>query len=133
MKKLLAILMVALMVFSFAGCMFSKGNAVKAYVEANREELLASFEEGIAQSAGMECTSDITVEGNGFIIDVNLEDLDDLPQETKDAMQTTYDSLDGAFDGMLDDLKTEIPEIEYFTINVNEKDGDLIASITAGE
>ena len=132
MKKLLAILMVVLMVFSFAGCMFSKDNAVKTYVEAHREELITSFEQGVA-SSGMECTSDIKVDGNGFILDVNFADLEDVPQETKDAMQSAYDSLESTFDEMLKELQGQIPEREYFTININEKDGDLIASFTAGK
>ena len=111
-----------------------KQNAsIKSYINANKDELLESMEDSFATSSGLTCTSDIEVIGNGFVIYININELDDVDKATKDAMQDAYDALDSTFEGMLDSLKTELEEIEYFEIKVCDVDGDVLATIHAGE
>lgn len=111
-----------------------KQNAsIKSYINANKDELLESMEDSFATSSGLTCTSDIEVIGNGFVIYININELDDVDKATKDAMQDAYDALDSTFEGMLDSLKTELEEIEYFEIQVCDVDGDVLATIHAGE
>ena len=111
-----------------------KQNAsIQSYINANKDELLESMEDSFATSSGLTCTSDIEVIGNGFVIYININELDDVDKATKDAMQDAYDALDSTFEGMLDSLKTELEEIEYFEIQVCDVDGDVLATIHAGE
>jgi hypothetical protein len=79
----------------------------------------------------MTCSSSIEVEGRGFIISININELDDISPEIKNQMQTTFDALQSTFDGMLKDIQAELPVLEYFTMRVCEKDGDVIATISA--
>ncbi len=145
MKKLLAIMLAVLMLFALGACgddsdKFGEGektpvteeeSAVAKYVEENKYTLISSMEESFAKSSGMTCTSSINTIGNGFVISININELDNVDSDTKLQMQSAYDSMSGTFDGMLIDLKKEIPEIEYFAIRVCEKDGDLLAEIRA--
>ena len=133
MKKLLAIVMALVLVFSLSACFGGSENKVQTYVDAHRDELLNTFESSFATSSGMTCTSDITVEGNGFIISININELNDVADDIKTAMQDAYDGMDSTFEGALKDMQTELPELEYFTIRVCEADGDLIATIHAGK
>ena len=109
----------------------NNSSAVKDYVEANKYTILSSMEQSFATSSGMTCTSSIDVQGNGFIIKLNINELDNIDSATKAQMQSAYDSMSGTFSGMLDDMKKEIPELEYFKIQVCEVDGDLLATINA--
>ncbi|MBE6713642.1 MAG: hypothetical protein E7580_09085 [Ruminococcaceae bacterium] len=109
----------------------SNGKKIKEYVEENEEELLEAFESSFASSSGLTCTSSVEVEGNGFIIYVNINELEDLDNDMKKQMQEAYDSAEDYFDLLLDQLQDEVPEIEYFKIVVCEKDGDPIATIEA--
>ena len=106
---------------------------IKNFIEENEDELLGAMEESFATSSGMTCTSSIKVEGNGFIIKININELDNIDAETKQAMKDAYDSMDSTFDALLDNMKTELPELEYFEIDVCEKDGDLLAPIVVGD
>ena len=108
------------------------GASVAQYIEENKADLLATFESSFATSSGMTCTSDIKVKGNGFIIDININELEDVPDETKEQIQDVYDSMGSSLDASLEAMQLEIPELEYYTINVREKDGDLVAALTIG-
>ena len=110
----------------------SAGPTVEEFVNANKADLLSSMEESFASASGYTCTSDIRVEGNGFIISININELNDIDQNTKDQMQSTYDGMGDTFVGLLTDLQQLVPSLEYYTILVNEVDGDNLATITAG-
>lgn len=110
----------------------SAGPTVEEFVNTNKADLLSSMEDSFASSSGYTCTSDIRVEGNGFIISININELNDVDQATKDQLQTTYDGMGDTFTGLLTDLQTMVPSLEYYTIEVNEVDGDNLATITAG-
>ena len=103
------------------------------YVEEQGDTFLSAMESSFATSSGMTCESDMEVVGNGFVVTIKINELDELPEETKKAMQDAYDALDESFDESLEMMQTELPELEYYEVNVCEKDGDLIATIHAGE
>ena len=46
-------------------------------------------------------------------------------------MQEGFNSVQGSFDVLLDDLQEEVPEAKHLTLKICEKDGDLIAKIVA--
>lgn len=108
-------------------------SAIEEYVEANRDLLIGSMESSFAGSSGMTCSSDIYVEGMGFVIILNINELDELDEETKQMMQDIYDGMDATFEEALTTFQTELPDLEYFEVQVCEVDGDLIATILAGE
>lgn len=128
MKRALTLILVIVMVCSFAAC-GEKGNPIVAYMEKNGDDLLETMEDSFATSSGMTCTSDWEVKGNGLIVNININELEDLDDEVKNLMQEAYDSMGSYFDGTLKMMQKDIPELEYFTLNVCEKDGDLIATI----
>ena len=139
MKKVLSLILVAVLCLSLVACGGKKQEssgpnaAVVEFVNENKSELLESMEESFATSSGMTCTSSIEVIGSGIVISININELDNIPQETKDLMQEVYDAMSGTFEGMLSDLQKEIPEVTFMQINVCEKDGDVLATIKAGK
>ena len=139
MKKVLSLILVAVLCLSLVACGGKKQEssgpnpAVVEYVNENKSVLLESMEESFATSSGMTCTSDIEVIGSGIVISININELDNIPRETKDLMQEVYDAMSGTFEGMLSDLQKEIPEVTFMQINVCEKDGDVLATIKAGK
>ena len=132
MKRILALTLTVLMVFALVACGSSKNNEkVEKYVEENKAELISTMEESFATSSGMTCSSSVEVEGSGFIITIKINELDDVDSDTKEQMQTAYDAMDGTFKDALEMMQSELPELEYFEVEVCEKDGDLIATIHA--
>ncbi len=156
MKKVLSLLLILVMVLSMAACGSKKNTegklpegtepqqttepsipetteaqltAIEKFVEENREELLSPMEESFATSSGMTCTSDVRAEGNGIIIDININELEGLGKAEKDLMQQSYNTASGIFGQMLVAYRQELPELEYMTINICEADGDVIATI----
>ena len=104
-----------------------------AWLEVNKAALLSAMEESFATSAGMTCTSNIELVGTGLVITININELENVPQATKDQMQTSYNSLSGEFETMLQQLQAEIPQLTSFTIVVGDKDGNPLATISAGQ
>lgn len=135
MKRVLSLILVLVMILSFAACSSEKDNsaAVKKYIDENGDDYLEALEYSFAASSGLTCKSDIEAVGNGFVSNIRINEFDDLPSDIKAQMQSAYDSMGSTFEGLLEDLQDECPEIEYFTINVCEQDGDIIAVITAGK
>lgn len=151
MKKVFALLLALTMLLSLAACGGDKKDSgsnagafepqqtqpqqtepkspVELYVEENKEALLASMEESFSGSSGMTCTSDLHVEGNGIIIDLNINELDDLTEDEKQEVQSLYDAMGSMYYEVLTECRTEIPELEFITMNIREVDGDLIAAL----
>lgn len=135
MKKALSLILVLVMICSFAACgnknnsTPDKNPAIVEYLEKNGDDLIAVMESSFATSSGMTCESDIEVIGNGFVVSIKINELQDVPEETKELMQDTYDSMGSAFDSTLEQMQKELPELEYWTIKVCEKDGDVLATI----
>ena len=130
MKKIFAIALVLVMMLSLVACgNDSKSDKVKAYVEDNKAALLSSMEQSFASSSGMTCTSSIRVDGCGIVIDININELDGMGDAEKKLLQDIYDSMDAQFDLAFDQMQKELPELEFFTVNVNERDGDNVAVV----
>lgn len=148
MKKLIAAALAVLMVFALTACgLFDKSepanqigsgilqqgssDKVEKYVAENKDVLISSMEASFASTSGMTCTSSIEVEGNGFIITIKINELEDIDEDTKAAMQSAYVSMQSTFDAALDTMQMEVPELEYYKVLVCEKDGDVLATIYA--
>ena len=136
MKKLLAIVLCLVFCLSLVACggnTASDSAKVAKYVNENKEELVSAMESSFSASSAMGCEVDVKAVGNGMVIDVNIAGFNDIPDEQKELLQSTYDAMSSTFDTMLEDLKAEVPEFGYITINVNEDDGDNLATINAGK
>ncbi len=137
MKKLLALLLAIVMVFTLVACTGGvesdpAAEKIAQYVADNETELLSTMEESFATSSGMTCTSSIEAVGKGFVINININELDEVGDEYRTAMQGAYDAFGDTFDSLLVEMQEELPELEYYEIRVCEVDGDLIATIKAG-
>ena len=138
MTKLFALLLSLMLVFSLAACGGSdKADAdnskIKEYVAENKADLLSSMEQSFAASAGLSCDSDIEVKGMGFVISLNIHGLDNVPAEQKAQMKEAYDSMSSVFESSLELMQKDLPELEYYQVDVCEEDGDLLATVVAGD
>lgn len=136
MKKIFALLLSLMLVFSLAACGGSDkadNSKIKEYVAENKADLLSSMEQSFAASAGLSCDSDIEVKGMGFVISLNIHGLDNVPAEQKTAMKEAYSALSGTFESALEMMQKDLPELEYYQVDVCEEDGDLLTSIVAGD
>ena len=104
---------------------------IAAYIEENADVLLEAMEASFATSSGMTCTSDIWVEGNGFVIQININEFDNIDEETKNTLQEIYDGMNENFVSSLEQMQVDLPELEYFMVLVCEVDGDMLAYILA--
>ena len=132
MKKLFALLLAVLMVVALVACASEKDSTdpdVKKFVEENSKEFLESMESSFATSSGMTCTSSIKAVGTGIEVSVNINELDNVPEETKKAMQEAYDAASSTLESSLELLQKEEPKITSLKIYVCEKDGDVLATI----
>lgn len=138
MKKALSLILVLVMICSFAACgnknnsTPDKNPAIVEYMEKNGDQLLSAWE-SMFEASGMTCNSSWTVKGNGLIVDIRINELDDLDDEMKEQMEAGFSALESTFDGSLKDIQKDIPELEYFTMNFCEKDGDILGSVTIDE
>ena len=132
MKKLIAIVMTLLMVFTLVACS-SGGNKVADYIAAHEDELLSGFNSSFEGASGMTVESSVEAEGNGMVITVKINELDNVPEEIKTQIATAYEALSPTFETALDDLQKELPELEFYQVKICEKDGDVLATISAGK
>ena len=110
----------------------AEGNeAVAAYVENYGHIFVESLESSFSSSGQMTCTSTIEAKDNGILVKININELEDLTDEMKAAMQEAYDALSETFLACLEELQLEEPAIAFLEIHVCEADGDLIATIYA--
>ena len=136
MKKLLAIVLCLVFCLSLVACggnTASDSAKVAKYINENKDELISAMESSFSATSSMGCEVDVKAVGNGMVIDVNIAGFDNVPDEQKELLQSTYDSMSSTFETMLDNLQSEVPEFGYITINVNEEDGDNLATISAGK
>lgn len=139
MKKVLALILALVMCLALVACGDSSEkketegkSELEKYMEKNSDEFLDSIEEGFATS-GMTCNSSYEVVGDGLVVSIRINELEDLPEETKQQMQEAYDASASEMEEALEMLQEEVPELEYMTIRICEKDGDLLAEITLGK
>lgn len=146
MKKLIAAALAVLMVFTLVACgskgsdgsggssilpTISSSSKIEKYVQEHKDELISSMESSFATASGMTCESSIRVEGNGFIISIKINEFEDIDADTKSQIQGVYDAMQSTFDAALDQMQMELPELEYYKVEVCEKDGDVLATIHA--
>ena len=135
MKRLISVLLVALVCLSLVACggSTSSKSKLQEYVDKNGTALCQTFETAFASSSGFTCSSSIKVEGDGFVITIKINELDEVPAESKKAMQDAYDSLAPTLEPQLAEMQKELPEIKYFSVDVCEKDGDHLATLKIGK
>ncbi len=102
---------------------------VADYVAANGNEIISAFESGFT-SSGMTCTSTVEAVDTGIVLTICLNDLVDLTDDQKSAMQSTFDQLASSLGSGFGDVQNEIPELTYIKFDFCEKDGDLVATVT---
>ena len=106
---------------------------IQAYIDQNGASIVSAMEQGFVSSSGMTCKSAIEAKGDGVVIKFNVNELDNVPQENKNAVQATLDASKSALALSLKEIQQEVPEIKSLEIYLCEKDGDLIAKVTVDE
>ena len=141
LKKLLALLLSVILLLSLAACgsdsdddddsKDSKANAkVEAFVEEQGDAFVSSLEESFAGTSGMTCNSTIEAEGDGIIVKIKVNELEDVPQETKDVLQESMDGIKGTLKQALEELQREVPELKSMKLYICDKSGDELAKVT---
>lgn len=156
MKRIFAIVFAVLMIVSMTACGkendkntdgsvatpdsavvttpdFMANDKVQTYVEENGEALVASVEKTFAESTGMTCTSTIKAVENGFIIDININELSEVTEEQKLQLQQYCDDAADGFEESLKLMQEELPELEYITLSLRDKDGVFLAAVNVGD
>lgn len=129
MKKLLALLLSLLVVFSLVACGGSDANDdVADYVDEHGDELLDDLEEGFS-TTGMDCESSIKASGDGVEVKIKIGGIDDLSKDQKEQIQDTYDNMDSTWEAALEEIQDEESAVKFLRIIVCEEDGDKIATI----
>ena len=130
MKKILSLLLAALMLLTFAACSSEDdvSNKIEEYVNTNEDDIISSVKKGLSNETA-NCTYSITVDGNSFLVYIYLNDMNDLTEIDKVAYQAGYNSMQSVFDNMLANWRKDIPELVSVKFNICEVDGDLIAII----
>ena len=106
---------------------------IKEYIDKNGASIISSMEEGFVKASGMTGKSTSGAKGDGVVIKFNVNELDNVPQENKDAVQANLDVSKGTLAASLSLIQQEVPEIKSLEIYLCEKDGDLIAKVTVDE
>ena len=106
-------------------------SSVEAYVETNREVLAESMK---AMFTANGTAGEVTVEaeGNGIVITILMQGIDNITDAQKAEIQANYDAMKPTLDTMLPAMQTDLPALQYFSYRVCEQDGDLLATLTIG-
>lgn len=132
MKKVITLFLALVMCCSLMACGQSDSDIVADYVDEHGSELIEGLESSFSGSSGLTCESSIKAKGCGFILDIDINELVDVDDETKELLQSTYDDMNGTFEDALKKMQKDLPELEYFTVNVCDRDGEVLAVVTAG-
>ena len=142
MKKILALLLAVVMVVGLVACgnkdedKKSGDNAAPANnpkIEAFVKEQGQAFVDGVAQGfsgSGMTCKSSIEAKGEGVLVKIRIDGVDNISEEDKTAMQQNIDATGASLSSALATLKTAVPEIQFMELHLCEQDGDLLAKTT---
>lgn len=145
MKKILALLLAVVMVVGLVACGNKDedkksgetgGNAAPANnpkIEAFVKEQGQAFVDGVAQGfsgSGMTCKSSIEAKGEGVLVKIRIDGVDNISEEDKTAMQQNIDATSASLSSALASLKTAVPEIQFMELHLCEQDGDLLAKTT---
>ena len=120
MKKIIVAFIALVMILGLVACNLTAEDKVASYVDDAEEKLEEMFRgSGIAVN--------VEAEGCGIIVDLKISALNDISSSQKSELQSYYNSMDGTFEMLLDEMQEEVSELEYMVVNVCESDGDLAA------
>ena len=139
MKKVIAWILSCLLVLSLAACAAeppaptepANDPDVEAYVKKYGIVITQNLAQDFAYSMDRTCTTEIKVVGTGYVVDLYIQEIQDATQEEKDQLQARYDSLNSVFLGRLEKQQEDVPTLTYFTINLRDVNGALLATIHA--
>ncbi len=103
---------------------------LESYLKINKAQIIESMESGFTKS-GLTCTSDIEVIGNGFVITIKINEIDNADEMLKASMQAAYDQVDAQFEQYLTSMQLALPVVEYIKIIICDKSGTELAVINA--
>ncbi len=106
---------------------------VAAYIEANKAGIIAAIEPKVTSSSGLTCVSDIEAVGSGFVMNTRINELSYVDPATKKTLQDSYNALRNVFEAYLKEQQVVVPEFAFAKINVCDRNGDVLATILAGE
>lgn len=140
LKRISCLALVVLLVLSFAACTKNNESSNTSFVENDPglEKLVneqgdsfeALFEESFSStSGGLECDCKLSVKGTTLVLDNLVENINDVPEETKEEMQAAYEEAKDELAEGFKPIKTEAPGMSEVIFNVCEEDGDVIASV----
>lgn len=102
---------------------------VADYVAANGDDILAAFDAGFSGS-GLTTTSTIEAVGTGIVLKICINELDNLTDDQRTAMQSTFNQLSASLGSGFDGVQAEIPELTYIKFDICEKNGTTIIDFT---
>lgn len=103
------------------------------YVELYGETFLEGVEEGLA-STGYTCTSSIKAEGNGVVVQMNVNEFTAFSDEQKAALKANYESeaLQASWEASFSTIQAVAPEVEFMKIVICDGNGSIIAEVVTG-
>lgn len=103
------------------------------YVELYGETFLEGVEEGLA-STGYTCTSSIKAEGNGVVVQMNVNEFTDFSDAQKAELKATYESeaLQASWEASFSTIQAVAPEVEFMKIVICDGNGSVIAEVVTG-
>lgn len=107
-------------------------DVVAEYVEENGDQLVAEMEESFEAESGIGCTASIEADGCGLVIYICVDGWDDIADDIKDELQAAYDEMTEVYELLLEMIQMDLPEVDALTYHICEEDGDLLATIHAG-
>ena len=102
---------------------------VEKYFELNAKEFLAFVIDGYSKSSGAVCRGSLAAVGDSVTVNVYVGGLENLSEETKSQIQSTYDTMGHGYSQLFQDVKKDVPELKAMIINLCEEDGDKIVEI----
>lgn len=133
MKKALALLLAVMMGFALAACGASAEEKIADFVREHEDELVEKMVGSAESTAGMDVEASIKASGLGMIMTLKFGNLQDVPESTKELLQQQYDAQASTFEDALEMMQTDLPELEYYKVLVCDKDGDVLATVVAGD
>ena len=135
MKNLACFAMVAVMALCFVACSGGSNSvandpALEELVKTQGKSFTDAFESSFSQSSGgMNCNCELKVQGTELVVECRIDNVDNVPAETKAQMQQIYDQQADSLKSGFDVIKQEAPNLSKVTMLVCEEDGDEMAKV----
>lgn len=138
MKKLLALFFALVMCLGLMGCQPAVDDyyenpetkptgAVGDYVRAHQYEIIEAFKNKFTEQ-NISCWISLTPEANSFTVKTYFNGMDGADAETKASIQQSLEDAESELNEGLYEIQAELPELEFYTMEICEEDGDLLAS-----